>query len=210
MPKRSVSTQGIFISAVIAIVIIIVSVYGINSRYAAINQPNHFTIDMTDYAFTPKTMTWHVGETVDLTIINHSQATSGTLHEFMIGQKPNEEDLGFGKTITDGFEKDFFEKMNVKLISGSRVLMVQPGTAHLTGINPKKVLAANPPGLVQQGDQFQIVIAPHILGQNPEPAGTVTIQFKVPNKPGKWEMACFQGGGQHIKDGMSATINIVK
>jgi hypothetical protein len=210
VPKRSVSTKGLFISVIIAILLIVGSVFGINSRSATANQPNHFTIDMTDYEFTPNTMTWHVGNIVTLTVKNDSQSIAGTNHEFMIGRNPNTGNEGFGKTITDGFETDFFDKMNVKILSGSRVLMVQPGTAHLTGINPKKTLASYPPGLVQQGDAFQIVIAPPIHGANPKPGGTITFQIKVPNELGKWEMGCFQGNGEHIKDGMLGTINIVK
>jgi plastocyanin len=208
LPKRSVSIQGIFISLVIAIVLIVGSVYGIGVGSAGAHGKTHFLIDMTDYQFTPSTITWHVGDTVTLTVRNASD--EGVVHEFMIGRNPNEEDQGFGKTITDGFETDFFKNMDVKLISGSRILMVQPGPAHLSGINPKKVLASDPPGLVQDGDQFQIVFATPVRGENPEPGGTLTFQLKVPNEPGKWEMACYQGDGQHIKNGMEGTINIVK
>lgn len=208
MPKPSVSTKGLFISVVIALLLIFGSIYGIGLGNAGAKDQTHFVIDMTDYQFTPSTMTWHVGDTVTLTVRNASK--QGVTHEFMIGRNPNEEDLGFGKTITDGFETDFFKNMDVTLVSGSRILMVQPGTAHLSGIDPKKVLASYPPGLVQQGDQFQIVFAPEIRGNNPEPGGTLTFQLKVPDEPGKWEMACYQGNGQHIKNGMRGTINIVK
>lgn len=210
MPKGSVSTKGIFFSVIIAILLIVGSVFGIGFRNAGLTKPNHYIINMTDYKFTPSVMTWHVGETVILTVNNLSQSPAGVNHEFMIGRNPNTGDEGFGETITDGFETDFFDHMNVQLLSGSRVLMVQPGTAHLSGIDPKKTLASYPPGLVQEGDQFQIVIAPPIHGQNPEPGGSITISFKVPDEPGRWEMACFQGNGQHIMDGMRTAINIVK
>lgn len=208
MPKRSVSTKGLVISGIIAILLIVGSVYGIGYGDAGEKDRTHFVINMTDYQFTPSSMTWHVGDTVTLTVRNSS--TAGVNHEFMIGRDPNEEDQGFGKTITDGFETDFFKKMDVTLVSGSRILMVQPGTAHLSGINPKTVLASYPPGLVQDGEQFQIVFAPAIRGNKPQPGGVLTFQLKVPNEPGKWEMACYQGDGQHIKNGMRGTINIVK
>lgn len=208
MLKRSVSTKGLFVSVIIAVLLIAVGVFGIGFGNAGAIDRTHFVIDMTDYAFTPSTMTWHAGDTVTLTVRNASQ--EGVMHEFMIGRQPNVEDQGFGKTITDGFETDFFKNRNVKLLSGNRILMVQPGTAHLSGMDPNKTLASDPPGLVQKGDQFQIVFAWPVRGKNPEPGGTLTFQFKVPDKPGKWEMACYQGSGQHIKNGMSGTINIVK
>ncbi|MDP4154269.1 MAG: hypothetical protein Q8929_01415 [Bacillota bacterium] len=204
----SVSTKGIVVSVILAILLFVGSVYGIGSDDAGQKDSTHFVIDMTDYGFTPSAMTWHVGDTVTLTVRNTSE--QGVMHEFMVGRDPNEEDVGFGKTITDGFETDFFKNMNVKLISGNRILMVQPGTAHFSGINPKKILAKEPPGLVQKGDQFQIVFAWPERGKKSEPGGTMTFQFKVPNEPGKWEMACYQGGGQHIKNGMRGTITIVK
>ena len=40
--------------------------------------------------------------------------------------------------------------------------------------------------------------------------GTATVQFVVPNKPGVWEMACFEESGDHYLEGMKGTITIVR
>ncbi|MEJ2291111.1 MAG: hypothetical protein P8Y13_03765 [Deinococcales bacterium] len=40
--------------------------------------------------------------------------------------------------------------------------------------------------------------------------GSVTMQFKVPDKPGTWQFACFEQKGEHYKKGMKGTITIKK
>lgn len=205
---RSVTTRGLMISLLIAMVLIIGSVLGIGLSDAKAEQPHHFIINMTDYQFTPSHMTWHVGDTVTLTVRNVSQSIPGQIHEFMIGRIPNTETTVFGKGYTDGFHIPFFKGLNVKLLSGHRMMSVMSGQSHLTGMNPKSVIT--PKGMVMKGEQFMMVFAPPVKGNHPKPGGSLTFQFKVPDKPGKWEMACFHAEGQHIFDGMRGTITIVK
>lgn len=42
------------------------------------------------------------------------------------------------------------------------------------------------------------------------PAGTspVTVIFIVPNKPGEWEMGCFEDDGAHYDDGMKGKVTV--
>ena len=43
-----------------------------------------------------------------------------------------------------------------------------------------------------------------------DPAGTTTITFVVPDKPGVWEYGCFSETGQHYANGMRGTVTIVQ
>lgn len=206
--KHSVTMKGILISALIAFLLIIGSIWGIGLRDASAHQGNHYVINMTDYKFTPSKLTWHVGDTITLTVRNMSQSVPGQVHEFMIGRIPNTQKTVFGTVYTDGFHVPFFKGVNVKLLSGHRMMSVMWGGSHLSGVSPKSVIM--PKGMVMKGDQFMMVFAHPVKGSHPKPGGSLTFQFKVPDKPGKWEMACFHASGQHIFDGMKGTINIVK
>lgn len=96
--KRSVSTSGLLVSAVIAALIVTVSVFGIGASAESPKQGNHYTIDMTDYKYSPAKMTWRVGDTVTLTIRNVSRSGKGSrIHD---GQKPQ-----YGR---DGVRKKIF------------------------------------------------------------------------------------------------------
>lgn len=160
----------------------------------------HYTIQMLDYAFRPSHMTWHVGETVTLTLVDESVSHPPKAHEFMVGRKPNLKQTVFGPRHVDGFQVPFFKGMDVKVISGHDLQMFMAGGAHLTGEPVKKVLRKGPMGPMEEMSGFM----PLLNG-----GGRLTISFKVPDKPGTWTYGCFQQSGQHFVNGMRGRITIV-
>jgi len=64
-----------------------------------------YSIDMTEYAFTPNTLTLKVGQEVTLELINHGELA----HEIMIGQ-----DVKQQNNHPSGYLKDFFILGSVK------------------------------------------------------------------------------------------------
>jgi len=41
------------------------------------------------------------------------------------------------------------------------------------------------------------------------PGGSVTLRFRVPDRPGLWQFGCFAGEGQHYLNGMDGTIAVM-
>lgn len=66
-----------------------------------------FTIDMKDYSYTPDQMTWHVGDTVTITLTNTSTAKT---HEIMFGNGDlNYETDAFGQKHPHGWQTKLFD-----------------------------------------------------------------------------------------------------
>jgi len=141
-----------------------------------------YTIKETDYTYSPDSMTWHVGDTVKLTIENTSKKDA---HMFMMGKKPlNMVTSDFGKKYPKGWKNTLLDKKSqVTFSNGSGVQMKNP----------------SPGGTLQPG---AVALAK---------GGKVTITFKVPDKTGTWKYACFEEKGQHYTShDMVGTIKIVK
>lgn len=123
-----------------------------------------------------------------------------------MGRNPNMEETVFGKKYLDGFEIPFFKGMDIEIVDGRRMMMVMQGETRLSGMDPKKTLL--PDGMfMKMSDDFMVVFAPPGKGT---PGGSMTIRFKVPDKPGDWEIGCFQETSQHYPNGMNGTVTIVK
>lgn len=164
------------------------------------NAGGNFTIEMSDYRFTPGKMTWRVGERVTITLINASEANPPKPHEFMIGREPRTEETAFGIRFEDGYRKPFFDGVTIELVSGSGLKMLMAGGATFTGISPSSVIAPGPMGPMEAMSAFMPV-----LGK----ASRLTFSFTVPDKPGTWSYGCFQQTGQHFTNGMNGMITIL-
>lgn len=139
-----------------------------------------FTIKETDYTYSPDSMTWHVGDTVKLTIENASKSDA---HMFMMGKKPlNMVTSSFGREYPKGWKDTLLDKKGrVTFSNGSGVQMSNP----------------SPGGTLQPG---AVALAS---------GGKVTVTFTVPDKVGTWHYACFEQKGQHYTShNMVGTITI--
>lgn len=147
-----------------------------------------YTITESDYTYSPDQMTWHVGDTVVLTVKNTSPKDP---HMFMMGKKPlNYVKTSFGKKYPKGWGDTLFTK---------------PG--QVTYKSTTDVLMKNPkPGGALQVGAFALARAGK---DNKTPEATIT--FTVPDKVGTWYYACFEQKGQHYTSHhMVGTIKIVQ
>lgn len=204
-------------------------------------------IRATDYAFSPSRLQWRAGRRVTLTIRNDSDANPGKPHELMVGRDPVVEATPFGPRPGDGYARDFFAGVRVRVVRARGLSMLMPGSARVVGAAARRYLGAMPgmpsmPGMSMGGSPMpgmsmggkssmpgmsmpgmsmpgmsmggkssmagRSAGAPQGLMFVLRPGGSVTISFVVPNRPGAWQMGCFQGNGEHYTNGMKGTIDV--
>lgn len=198
--RRHVGVGSVVASAVV-LAVLGSAMFVWSGRPGAASGHGSYVIHMLDYRFQPAHMTWRVGETVTITLVNDSVAHPGKPHEWMIGRTPNTEDTVFGRQVTDGFKTDFFDGIDVTIVSGHDLSMLMAGGAHLSGKSPMSVMRKGRMGPMEEMTGFMPVMTA---------TGRLTISFKVPDKPGEWTYGCFQQSGQHFLNGMHGTITVVK
>ena len=182
-----------------------------------------YTLAMRDYSFAPSSLTWKVGQTVSVRLVNESTVRPGKEHELMVGKGFRLEPTPAGPTYGDGFEQDFFQGVEVRLTDATNVEMVMPGEGTLTGPDVDGLLMRMDPadmgdtssggmgdtstggmgggaGMVMQGNGLMVVL---------KPGGEATLTFTVPDRPGTWTFACFAQIGQHARNGMTGTVQVV-
>lgn len=169
-------------------------------------EAGRFILHMRDYAYQPAHMTWRVGETVTLTLEDDSQSKPPKHHEFMVGRDVNTENGPFGPTVTDGYKTPFFDGVTIEVLDGHDINMVMAGGATLAGkpwmpMMSKAAMKNMGSTKMEQEGGFMPVLENH---------GTLTISFKVPDKPGQWSYGCFQQSGQHYLNGMRGAITVTK
>jgi uncharacterized cupredoxin-like copper-binding protein len=163
--------------------------------------PGQIVVSGTDYAFSPSRVTWRVGERVTLTFENDSEGRPGKPHELMLGRRPVLEETAFGVRPAGGYEVDFFEGVDVRLTHARQLTMLMPGDAYVSGASMGAMPGMEMAGVGGHGGEngFMILV---------EPGGTATISFTVPDKPGRWQLACFQQSGQHYSNGMTGSVTV--
>ncbi len=108
-----------------------------------------FDIVMKDYSYTPNHMTWHVGDTVIITMKNES---TDKAHELLFGKDVNYSTDSFGKKFADGWKTPLFTSVDqVRFTAGHDItelradgpetiaLAAKTGTVTYTFVVPDKV-----------------------------------------------------------------------
>lgn len=198
--RQSVTWTGVTISFVILAGI--VAGLATRSLWVSAAPQDNVVIQMSDYSFAPSHITWRVGETVTVTLVNDSVAHPGKPHEWMVGRDVNTAKTVFGTKVTDGFQTTFFDGVDINVIDGADLLMLMPGAAKLSG---KPAMSMMTPGVMSKMDAEMSGFMPVMA-----PSGNLTISFTVPDKPGDWIFGCFQQSGQHFINGMRGTITVMK
>ena len=163
-----------------------------------------FEVSMTDYRFEPSRIVVRPGDTVTITLVNNSRDRE---HEFMVGR---EVEMGgpFGDR-PEGYHEDFFQGVQVEVLSAEGVTMLMAGQARLTGMSGMGghmsmggmgAMGGNMSATsMEMGDAHGFMV-------QLKPGGKATIRFTVPaNRAGQWEMGCFAEDGQHYTEGMKGS-----
>jgi plastocyanin len=146
---------------------------------AAQLEPARYTIEMSEYAFSPDRIEVKVGQEVTLELVNLGQIS----HELMIGRE-----VASMNNRPSGFQEDFFEAAHVEpMVMG----VEEPEAGH----------SAEGHGADHAGS-FMVV-----LPENGDKA-SVTFQV-TGDMVGEWELGCFEQDGVHYDAGMKGTLVVL-
>ena len=182
--------------------------------------PGRFYVVQSSFRFSPSVMTWHVGEHVSLTIVNHDQARPPRIHMWGVGRglrmkhtvlQGDVEQLrgdayvagtlpadAAHETLIGGFKHDLFKGMTIRVSHAHGVFLLFHPHEKVTG-------PSVPAKFVQKQDVGPPIFAVQLLG-----GGAITFDFTVPDRPGLWGYGCFQQDSQHYLNGMRGQIEIVR
>ena len=172
-----------------------------------------FTIQLTEFAFTPDRIKLRVGQQVTFHVIN----AGATEHELMIGRNPLRAENG---ELGDGFEHDFFALTTPKVTGDAQVMGMESGGMSMATAIPGAETAmgtATPgagmamgtgtPGAQMGGMEmengFMVMF---------EPKQEATITFTVTKDMlGTWTMGCFEtsAGKVHFDQGMVGNVIVL-
>lgn len=147
---------------------------------AAQPEPVKYTIQMTEYAFSPAEIEVKVGQEVTLDLVNVGQIS----HELMIGQQ-----VASVNNRPSGFHKDFFETAHVDpVVMG----VEEPDQGHSSGGHGS-----------DHAGSFMVV-----LPENSDKASvTFTVTEEM---VGEWELGCFEQDGVHYDAGMKGSLVVTQ
>ena len=90
---------------VAGIAALLVMAFLVPAAFAQGGKVEKYTIVMKNYSYTPNKMTWHVGDTVQITLKNESTDKD---HELLFGKDVNYSTDSFGKKYPDGWKTPLF------------------------------------------------------------------------------------------------------
>ena len=158
-------------------------------------EPVTFTLEMTEYAFTPNALEARVGQPVTIEMIN-----TGTLeHEIMFGRNVEREN-----NRPHGYETDMFAAAGVE----PQVTMMGDAMAgedmHAEEDMPGSEDMSDGEAMPMEADHdgFMVLL--------PQTGDRATLTF-TPTEAmlGEWEMGCFEQDGVHYDAGMVGTLTII-
>ena len=160
--------------------------------------PVEYTIEFTEFSFTPDAIELQVGQEVTLHLVNKGALS----HEFMVGRDAvKNADGQFAK-----FEHDFFHDVEPV------VLMEGDGHSHDEEAEENHdEMAEEHHG--DEADSHDHEMADHgfmvtLPGNDDHSSATITFTV-TEHMVGEWEMGCFLDGGSHYAAGMTGTIVVV-
>ena len=145
-----------------------------------------------DFYFVPNHMTWRVGQHMSLLLHN---ASPNRFHEMQLGRGAETTPSLYGPVVTQFYE-DFWDQVHVTVADANLVDNFTTNKAIVTcNVNPHPWILSG----AGNGN-----FSPTLF-----PGGHILLEFDVPNKPGRWEYACFVQGFVHYRAGMRGTIDIL-
>jgi len=184
-------------------------------------EPVSFTIEMTEYSYSPNELTVSVGQEVTLNLVNKGQLE----HEIMFGRDVVMED---GRP--NGFAVDMFEFAGVEPEVHGGMLMIDGETIMqddmAEGMDDEMDMAEGDAEHDDEMDNMAMGEDEHDEGMAMEEDGhahahdglmvmlpktddTATMTFLVTeDMVGTWEIGCFQLEGVHYDSGMKGTLTV--
>jgi plastocyanin len=145
-----------------------------------------FTIEMTEFSYTPDTINLKVGQAVTFNLVNAGQLE----HELMIGQE-----VAMDNSLPVGYEMDFFEHAGVEPVVMMDMHMDEEGEHE----EADHEMAGHEEG--EHAHHGFMVAVPH------EDSATMTFTV-TEDMVGTWEIGCFLQNGAHYFSHMTGTIVI--
>ena len=142
-----------------------------------------YTIQMTEFFFTPDRINLKVGQGVTFQVVN----AGATDHEIMIGRNPLRDESG---ELGDGFEHDFFALTEPEVSGEGEVMGLDSGsmdmgpTPSTTGMAMETATPGVDMGHMEMENGFMVML---------EPGQEATIRFPVnEDMLGAWTIGCFE------------------
>ena len=186
-------------------------------------EPVSFTIEMTEYSFTPNELTVSVGQEVTLNLVNKGQLE----HEIIIGRDVVMED---GRP--NGYTVDLFEFAGVEpevhggmlMIDGEIIMqddmaesmddemdMAEGSDTHDEEMDDMAMDEHDDEMAMGEAEHDEGVVHGHdgLMVMLPQGDETATMTFLVTEEMvGTWEIGCFQLEGVHYDAGMIGTLTV--
>ena len=166
-----------------------------------------YTIEMTEYAFTPNEIDVSVGQEITLTLVNKGQLQ----HEIMFGR-----DMETADGRPNGYAVDLFEFAGVEPVVRGGMLM----------IDGEMAMDEGDAGHDEEMDDMAMADDDHtedeemhmdedghghdgLMVMLPKTDDTATMTFLVTEEMvGTWEIGCFELDGVHYDSGMTGTLTV--
>lgn len=139
--------------------------------------PAEFTIEMTEFAYSPDTIEVQVGQEVTIHLVNNGALS----HEFMVGR-----DTMMMDGMPSGYEHNMFEGH-------------EPQIAGSEDDHDEMSSDGHDSDMEDMDHGFMVMLE---RGE-----GDKTLTFTVTeDMVGEWEIGCFTDGGSHYQQGMAGTL----
>ena len=155
--------------------------------------PVTFTIDMSEYAFSPEQLEVKVGQQVTLILVNKGQLP----HEIMFGR-----DVLMVDNRPNGYEHDMFEEAGVEpMVMGIEETNHIEDDDHMEGNDQEEDEHMDDDSHAHEG--FMVLLK--------ETGDQGSITFTVTDDMiGEWEMGCFELDGVHYTSGLVGKLIVNK
>lgn len=139
--------------------------------------PAEFTVEMTEFAYSPDTIEVQVGQEVTIHLVNKGALN----HEFMVGH-----DAMMMEGMPSGFEHNMFEGHEPEVMGANGEMM--SSDEHDSGMEDMEGMDHGFMVMVNRDDVEK------------------TLKFTVTeDMVGEWQIGCFSDGGSHYEQGMTGT-----
>lgn len=170
----------------LVLLVLILSVFIVAGCASKTPEPVTYTIEMTEYAFTPDRLEAKVGQQVTLELLNKGQLP----HEIMFGR-----DVMMMENRPSGYQQDMFELAGIEPTVSMMMVDAEHSEeeGHAEGDNHGE----------EEHHGFMVLLS--------KTGDKATMTFTVTEEMvGEWEIGCFELDGVHYTAGMIGTFIVTE